>query len=68
MPMRRFANPLHRLTVRLVEDTLNATDEEILEEAREEGIDTEAHAAEMRGRFERVVAERKQRDKRHDQR
>ncbi len=42
---------LDRLTAALVEDILETPDEEILAEMREDGIDPEQNAAEMRARF-----------------
>lgn len=47
---------LDRLADALIDDILNASDEEILEEFREDGGDPEQHAAEMLALFERSVA------------
>src|SRR5947207_2586912 len=46
---------LDRLADALIDDILNASDEEILEEFREEGGDPESHAAEMLDLFEKSV-------------
>lgn len=46
---------LDRLADALVDDILNASDEEILEEFREDGGDPEQHAAEMLALFEKSV-------------
>lgn len=46
---------LDRLVDFLVEDALSASDEDILAEAREEGIDPESDAARLRALFERTV-------------
>lgn len=46
---------LDRLVDFLVEDALNASDEDILAEAREEGIEPEGDAARLRALFERTV-------------
>lgn len=48
---------LDNLADALVEDILSLSDEEILAEFREDGIDLEQNAAEMRALFERVVRE-----------
>ena len=48
---------LDRLADFLVEDVLDASDDDILSEAREEGIDPESDAARMRALFERTVLE-----------
>jgi|SRR5581483_11298363 len=46
---------LDRLADALIDDILNASDEEILEEFREDGGDPEQHAAEMLALFEKSV-------------
>lgn len=46
---------LDRLVDFLVEDALNASDEDILAEAREAGIEPESDAARLRALFERTV-------------
>ena len=46
---------LDRLADALIDDILNASDEEILEEFREDGGDPEQHAAEMLDLFEKSV-------------
>ena len=46
---------LDRLVDSLVEDALNASDEDILAEAREAGIEPESDAARLRALFERTV-------------
>jgi hypothetical protein len=47
---------LENLEGALVEDILSTSDEDILAEAREEGIDPEALAANMRASFEKTIA------------
>lgn len=54
---------LDNLADALVEDILNASDEEILEEFREDHGDPERHAAEMRALFERAVEQARERRK-----
>jgi hypothetical protein len=44
-----------RLTDALIEDILRASDEEILEEFREDGGDPDQHAAEMLALFEQSI-------------
>ncbi len=46
---------LRRLADDLVEDILNLSDEEILAETREEGVDPERQAAEMQTLFQRAA-------------
>ena len=46
---------LDRLAEALVEDVLNASDEDILAEFRETDGDPERHAADMRARFEKTL-------------
>jgi hypothetical protein len=48
---------LDRLADFLVEDVLDASDEDILAEAREAGVDPESDAARLRALFERTVLE-----------
>lgn len=48
---------LDRLVDFLVEDALNASDEDILAEARDEGVEPESDAARLRALFERTVLE-----------
>lgn len=48
---------LNRLADAFVEDIMSMTDEEILAEAIEDGIDPEENATRMRAIFERAVAE-----------
>lgn len=47
---------LDRLADALIEDILNASDEEILEEFREDGGDPEQHAKETQALIEKAVA------------
>jgi len=47
---------LERLEDALVEDILNASDEDILEEIQEDGGDPDAIAAEVRAIFEAALA------------
>lgn len=51
----REREALERLEDALVNDVLNASDEDIIAEMKEEGIDPEQHAAQMRERFAAVV-------------
>ncbi len=54
--------PLDRLAAALVDDILNASDEDILAEFQETDGDPERHAADMRARFEKaLIAANKQR-------
>jgi hypothetical protein len=46
---------MRRLEDALIDDILNATDEQIAAEAAEDGIDLEAQASAMRAMFERAV-------------
>ncbi|UYN96073.1 MAG: hypothetical protein KIT25_03770 [Enhydrobacter sp.] len=46
---------LDRLAAFLVEDILEASDDDILAEAREDGVDPQADAARLRALFERTV-------------
>lgn len=48
---------LDRLVDFLVEDALNASDEDVLAEARDEGVEPESDAARLRALFERTVLE-----------
>lgn len=56
MTARKMTNysPLDRLTDALVEDILALSDEEILAEAQEDGIDVSQYAADMRSVFSRI--------------
>lgn len=46
---------LDRLADALVDDIMNTSDEDILAELKEEGVDPDRHAADMRARFEKAV-------------
>ncbi|WP_424139828.1 hypothetical protein, partial [Roseomonas chloroacetimidivorans] len=48
---------MRRLEDALIDDILNATDEQIAAEAAEDGIDLEAQATAMRSMFERAILE-----------
>lgn len=52
---------LDNLADALIEDIMALSDEEVLEELRESGVDPERHAAEMRAIFEKAVAIAKER-------
>lgn len=51
----RERQALDRLADALVDDILNTSDEDILAELKEEGINPDHHAADMRARFDKVV-------------
>ncbi len=51
----RERQALNRLADALADDILNTSDEDILAELREEGIDPDQLAADMRTRFEKTV-------------
>jgi hypothetical protein len=48
---------LQRLTDALVEDILSLSDEEVLQECRDQGLDPDEEAAKMRALFEQAVVE-----------
>jgi hypothetical protein len=54
---RRTADALDLLADELVADILHASDEVILKEARDDGIDIDAHTATMRAAFERTLVQ-----------
>ena len=54
---RKERNALDRLADALVDDILNASDEEVLAEAEEEGIDPAKFAGHLRQVFERAATE-----------
>ena len=54
---RRERKALNRLADALVDDVLDSSDEEVLAEAEEDGIDAAGLADHLRGVFERTVSE-----------
>jgi hypothetical protein len=53
-----MSDGLDKLTDAMVEDILETSDEDILAEAREDGINPEAIASEWRAWLDRIIAER----------
>lgn len=51
----RERQALDRLADALVDDIMNMSDEDILAEMKEEGVDPDRHAANMRAQFEKAV-------------
>ena len=57
MTRERERKALNRLADALVDDVLDSSDEELLAEAEEDGIDAPGLAEHLRGVFEHTVAE-----------